>query len=163
MGPQDKNIKEIMDYYNYKGYFGKLRFYNSFLWGWIFQSISRWSPHPGLTVFFQRLRGVKIGAPVYIGLNVFIDGEFPGLITIEDYVSIGMNTLIYAHSNPTCSQYIKENYYPRKIAATTIKEGAWVAPGCIILAGLTIGENSIVGNPARVIKKLQPVELRVES
>jgi acetyltransferase-like isoleucine patch superfamily enzyme len=160
-----------MDYYKYKGFFGKLKLYFKLFIDWILQTLAHISPHPGLTVAFHRMRGVRIGKCVYIGPRVHIDGDYPQLITIEDFVSIGMNTMIFAHSNPTCSVVIKEKYYPRKIVPTTIKKGAWVPPGCIILAGVTIGENSIVGagsvvtrdvapytvvagNPAKMVKKL---------
>jgi acetyltransferase-like isoleucine patch superfamily enzyme len=37
-----------------------------------------------------------------------------------------------------------------------IRSGAWIAPGCIILAGVTIGENSIVGAGSVVIRNVEP-------
>ena len=66
---------------------------------------------------------------------------------------------------------LKQKYYPRRVSPTKIKKGAWITPGCIILAGVTIGENAVVGagsvvtkdvepytvvagNPAKIIKKL---------
>ena len=66
---------------------------------------------------------------------------------------------------------MKEKYYPRKVEPIIIKKGAWITPGTIILCGVTIGENSVVGagsvvisdvesytvvagNPAKFIKKL---------
>ncbi|WP_255453216.1 acyltransferase [Thermococcus sp. GR6] len=81
--------------------------------------------------------------------------------------------MIFAHANPTNSIELKLNFYPRIVKKTKIKRGAWIAPGCIILPGVTIGENSVVGagsvvtkdvppytvvagNPAKVIKHLQP-------
>jgi acetyltransferase-like isoleucine patch superfamily enzyme len=67
-----------------------------------------------------------------------------------------MRTLIFCHSNPTCSIEIKKNYYPRQVASTTIRHGVWIAPGCIILAGITIGENSIVGAGSVVVKDVEP-------
>ncbi|MDI9436416.1 MAG: acyltransferase, partial [Euryarchaeota archaeon] len=78
------------------------------------------------------------------------------LITIQDYVSIGMNSMIFAHSNPTNSVDVKKYYYPREIAPTKIERGAWIAPGSIILAGITIGSNSIVGAGSVVIKDVDP-------
>ena len=145
-----------MDYYKYKGFIGKLRLYFKFFIDWILQTLAHISPHPGLTAAVHRMRGVDIGKCVYIGPRVHIDGDYPQLITIEDFVSIGMNTMIFAHSNPTCSVVIKEKFYPRKVAPTTIKKGAWVTPGCTILAGVTIGENSVVGAGSVVIKDVAP-------
>ena len=59
-------------------------------------------------------------------------------------------------SNPTASLELKTKYYPRKVAPTTLKRGAWIAPGCIILAGVNIGENSVVGAGSVVTKDVAP-------
>ena len=65
----------------------------------------------------------------------------------------------------------RQGDYPRKTGEINIKSGAVINPGAIIIAGVTIGANSIisprsvvtqdvpdyciaVGNPARVIKKI---------
>ena len=154
--PEEINKKELMGYYGYKGKVGTAKYYFRYLGNWILQTLAKVSPHPGLTVKLQRLRGVKIGKHVYIGPDVNLDDLYPHLITIEDYVSIGMRTLIFVHSNPTCSIEIKNNYYQREVAPTTIKRGAWITPGCIILAGVTIGENSIVGAGSVVVKDVEP-------
>jgi acetyltransferase-like isoleucine patch superfamily enzyme len=154
--PDKINQQEVSDYYGYKGILGKLRFYGRFLNSWILQNLAKIVPHHRLAVMLQRMRGVKIGQHVYIGPGVNIDDVYPHLVVIEDYVSIGMNSMIFAHSNPTCSLEIKQKYYPRKTATTTIKKGAWIPPGCIVLAGVTIGENSIVGAGSVVIRDVEP-------
>lgn len=154
--PEELNKKELMEYYGDKGFFGAIRYYSRYLANWTLQSIAKVSPHPALTVILQRIRGVKIGKHVYIGPDVNIDDLYPELITIEDYVSIGMKSMIFAHSNPTCSIEIKTKYYPRIVKPTTIKRGVWIAPGNIVLAGVTVGENSIVGAGSVVIKDVEP-------
>ena len=154
--PEEINNKELMDYYGYKGFLGVIRLYWFFLRDYILYMLAYHGPHSGMTVVFNRLRGVKIGKHVYIGPRVFIDGAYPHLVTIEDYVSLGMDTIIYAHSNPTCSLELKQNYYPRNVAPTTIKKGAWITPKCIIMAGITIGENAVVGTGSVVTKDVKP-------
>lgn len=154
--PEQINKRELMDYYGYKGKLGTIKYYFRYLRNWILQTLAKVSPHPGITLILHRMRGVKIGEHVFIGPNVNIDDLYPELITIEDYVSVGMNSMIFAHSNPTCSIELKKNYYPRKVAPTIIKRGAWVPPGCIILAGVTIGENSVIGAGSVVIKDVEP-------
>ena len=79
--------------------------------------------------------------------------------------------MIFAHSNPAANAFLKNGEFPRKVEKVTIKSGAVLFPGSIVTAGVTIGENSIisagsvithdipdfcvvVGNPARVIKKI---------
>lgn len=154
--PEEINKKELMDFYRYKGKFGTVKYYLRYLCNWTLQTLAKFSPHPGIAVSLQRIRGVKIGKHVFIGPDVNLDDLYPALITIEDYVSIGMRSLVFCHSNPTYSIEIKKNYYPREVAPTKIKRGAWVAPGCIILAGVTIGENSIVGAGSVVLKDVEP-------
>ncbi len=154
--PEHINAREIMDYYGYRGFAGKMKYYLGYMAHWLLQKMAKISPHPGVAVLAQRVRGVKIGKHVYLGPDVNIDDLYPRLVTIEDYVSIGMRTMIFAHSNPTCSLEIKTKFYPRTVRPTTIRRGAWVAPGCIILAGVTIGENSIVGAGSVVLKDVEP-------
>ena len=171
--PEAINRREIMEYYNYRGPLGLLRFYLRFVPGKILQTFALFSPTVKLTVMLHRLRGVHIGKHVYIGQNVQMDSLYPGEITIEDYVSIGLGSMVFAHSTPAYSIEIKQKYYPTRIAPVTIKRDAWIAPGAIILAGVTIGENAVVGagsvvtkdvepytvvagNPAKVVKKLAP-------
>ncbi|MCD4651052.1 MAG: acyltransferase [Candidatus Cloacimonetes bacterium] len=156
MEPEEINKKELMEYCEYSGRLGTIKYYFRYLGNWVLQTLAKVSPHPGVAVKLQRIRGVKIGNHVYIGPSVNIDDLYPELIIIEDYVSIGMRSLIFAHSNPTCSMEIKKNYYPREVKTTTFKRGAWIAPGCIILAGVTIGENSIVGAGSVVIRDVEP-------
>jgi maltose O-acetyltransferase len=101
-----------------------------------------------------------------------IDLIYPELIEIGDNVTIGSNSMIFAHVNPTANEFLKKHGYPRTVKPVQINKGAVVSVGCIIIAGVTVGENSIVGagsvvasdipdncvalgNPARVIKKIE--------
>jgi acetyltransferase-like isoleucine patch superfamily enzyme len=154
--PEKINLSEIKGFYNYKGIVGTLRLYSRIFASWVLQSLACLSPSPGLTVLLQRMRGVNIGKHVFIGSYVNIDDIYPGMITIGDFVSIGMRTMIFAHSNPTCSLELKTKYYPRKVKPVVIKRGTWIAPGCIILAGITIGENSVIGAGSVVTKDVPP-------
>jgi acetyltransferase-like isoleucine patch superfamily enzyme len=161
------NEKELIQYYELNNKFQlKLKLFRTFL----LHSLAYHSLHPGFTIRMQKSRGVKIGKSCYIGPYVQLDLMYPHLIEIKDNVTIGSNTMIFAHVNPTANLILKRGKYPRKTAPIVIKSGAWINPGSIIIAGVTIGENSIVsagsvvtqdvpdnvvvmGNPARVIKK----------
>ena len=172
--PEKADRELLMESYGYrhKGMFGILRLYCRQGYSLLLNYMAKRALLPSLRVAFQRARGVKIGEHVYLGFNVDIDNVHPDLVTIEDYVGIGMNTMIFAHSNATVCVEIKEHYYRSFTAPTTIKRDAAVFPGCIILAGVTIGEVSVVGagtvvtkdvepytvvagNPARVIRRLE--------
>ena len=154
--PEKVNEREVLEYYGYKGSLGTIKFYFRYLISWILQTMAKICPHYGISAKLQRMRGVKIGKHVYLGPRVNLDDLYPGLITIEDYVSIGMETMIFTHSNPRCSVYLKTNSCPREVKPVTIKTGAWIAPGSIILAGVTIGENSVVGAGSVVMKNVEP-------
>lgn len=157
--PEAINERELRDYYGYKGRVGNVKLKFRLLRSWVLQFLASISPSSNLAAVFQRARGVKIGRHVFLGPNVQIDLLYPHLITIENYVSIGMNCMIFAHSNPTCSIYLKRHFYPREIAPVTIKNGAWIPPGTIILHGVTVGENSVVGAGSVVVKDVDPLTI----
>lgn len=165
------NEKELLEYYNYSGNFGKLKLRIKFLHSWILHRSAYSSINSDWIVRMQRARGVKIGNNCHFSPYVLIDLLYPHLVTIEDNATIGSNTMIFAHVNPTTNMYIKTHGYPRTVKPVLIKKGVIISPGCIILAGVTIGENSMIGagsivsqdipdfcvaigNPARVIKKI---------
>lgn len=166
------NEDELMQYYNYSGSLGRIKLRARLFRSWLLHSIAYSSPHPGLSVSMHRARGVEIGENCHLSQYVQMDLLYPHLIKIGDNVAIGSNTMIFAHVNIGTNLFLKDVLYPRKVAQVTIKSGAWINPGCIITAGLTIGENSILsvgsvvtedvpdycivaGNPARVIKKIE--------
>ena len=164
------NLHELMNYYGYTGTIGKIKIQLKFLKSWICHSLAYSSPLSSWSINYQRLRGVKIGENCHLSPYVLIDLLHPELITIENNVTISSNSMIFAHVNPTASVELKK-IFPRKIAPVIIKKGSVIFPGCIITAGVTIGEHSMVGagsvvsntipdssvvlgNPARVIKKI---------
>ena len=165
------NESELMQYYGYKGNIGKIKLRLKFLKSWILHSLAYSSPLPNFVIKLQRSRGVKIGKNCHFSPYVLIDLLHPELITIEDNVTLASNSMIFAHVNPTTNEFLKNHGYPRTIKPVAIKDGAIVSVGCIIIAGVTIGKNSIVGagsvvsqdipdfciavgNPARVIKRI---------
>ncbi|MCD7926439.1 MAG: sugar O-acetyltransferase [Bacteroides sp.] len=111
--------------------------------------------------------GIRLGEYVFVNANcTFLDG---GYITIGAHTLVGPNVQIYTPHHPM--EYIprresKEYAYP-----VTIGEDCWIGGGAIICPGVTIGNRCIigagsvvtkdipddsvaVGNPAKVIKKL---------
>ena len=166
------NEQELMDFYGYKGVIGRIKIRMKFLKSWIFHSLAYSLPLSSWVISFQRIRGVKIGKNCHISPYVLIDLLHPELIKIEDNVTISSNSMIFAHVNPSANEFLKKHGYPRTIKPVSIKNGAVISVGCIIIAGVTIGENSIVGagsvvaqdvpdycvvvgNPARVVKRIE--------
>jgi acetyltransferase-like isoleucine patch superfamily enzyme len=162
--------EELMKDYGYSGIWGRIKVRFRFMKSWILHSLAYSSPVPSFSISMQRARGVKIGKGCHMSPYVLIDLLYPHLVTIGDNVSIGSNTMIFAHSNMSANNNLHK-IYPRKIGNVTIKSGAMIMPGTIIANNVTIGENAVtsigsvvasdvpdncvvVGNPARVVKKI---------
>lgn len=85
---------------------------------------------------------VLIGHRVTIKCGVYLwDG-----ITLEDDVFIGPNATFTNDKAPRSKQY------PEKFLRTTVKAGASVGAGAVILPGITVGERAMVGAGAVVTK-----------
>ena len=165
------NEQEVMEYYGLSGSVGRLKLKTKMFRSWILHSIAYSSPLSNFIIKIQRSRGVTIGKNCHISPYVLLDLVYPKLVKIGDNVTLGSNSMIFTHINPTANLILKKTHYPRKVAEVTIKSGAVINPGAIITAGVTIGKNSIisvgsavfedvpdncivVGNPARVVKKI---------
>jgi acetyltransferase-like isoleucine patch superfamily enzyme len=164
-----KRFKKSAEEHGYTGFLGHLKYSVKFLKNFYFNLFAMFVPYSGLRVALHRVRGVKIGRNVLIGFNVTIDNIYPHLVTIEDGVSLAGNNLILTHSKPL--EYHK-NALDSYVAPVVIKKNAWVTVGVTVLAGVTIGEGSVIaanslvnkdipphclaaGNPAKVIKEFE--------
>lgn len=117
--------------------------------------------------------GLKIGEQVYVGegITVLVQLRAPEMnVEIGDRVSFGPNVTIVASSHPNGSRLKRITGYNR--GPVTIGDDSWIGAGVIILPGITIGKGCIVGagsvvtrnvpdctvvvgNPARVLKKIE--------
>jgi len=118
--------------------------------------LARYVPmFPAMRVALHRLRGVRIGKKVFIGAEVFIDDAEPDLVVIEDDVTVIARTSILAHG-----------YYPEHLRGqladagrrrgATIKRGAYLGFGAMVLPGVTVGEEAIIGAAAVVASDVPP-------
>ena len=138
------NESELMEYYNFHGLIGKLQLRIKILKSWILHSLAYFSPHSGFAIRLQRTRGVKIGKDCHFCPYIQIDLIYPELVSIGNNVTLGSNIMIFAHMNPTANLFLKNGEYSRKVKPVTIKDGAVITTGSIIMAGINVGENSIV-------------------
>ena len=89
---------------------------------------------------------------VIIGNNVTIKKEvyfFDG-ITLEDNVFIGPSVTF------TNEKYPRSKIRPNALAQTFIKKGASIGGGSVIIPGITIGEEAMIGAGAIITKVVPP-------
>ena len=111
------------------------------------------------------LKGAKIGSNVNICSQCFIENDvtignnvtikngiyiFDG-ITLEDNVFIGPNVTFTNDKYPH-TKVVR----PTPFLKTLIKKGASIGGGAIILPGITIGENAMIGAGAIITKDVPP-------
>lgn len=89
---------------------------------------------------------VKIGNNVTIKNGIYI---FDG-ITLEDNVFIGPNVTFTNDKKP------RSKFYPPNFSKTLIKKGASIGGGSVILPGIIIGENAMIGAGSVVTKNVPP-------
>jgi UDP-2-acetamido-3-amino-2,3-dideoxy-glucuronate N-acetyltransferase len=91
---------------------------------------------------------VKIGNNVTVKNGVYLwDG-----ITIEDNVQIGPNVTFTNDKYPRAKQVFE-------LQRTTIKNGASIGAASVILGGVTIGENALIGAGSVITKDIPANEL----
>ena len=109
-----------------------------------------------IRVYLHRLRGVKIGKNVLIGLDVHIDDDGPERVVIENNVFITAGCMLLTHQRDL-SKYKRGDWIgsmPFKIAGIHIKEGAHIGIGSIIMPGVTIGKGAVIGAGSVVTKDI---------
>lgn len=101
---------------------------------------------------------------IYIGKNVFINAQCllaaEEKITINDNVRIGFRTMIIT-SNYTLHYDEKKGGRTPYFKPVVIEKNAWIGSNVVILAGVTIGEGSIVGAGAVVTKDIPKFSVAV--
>jgi acetyltransferase-like isoleucine patch superfamily enzyme len=101
---------------------------------------------------------IAIGENTYINRNTFIDASEQ--IRIGRGVGIGPRCYITDHDHgmepnrPIMDQ-------PLVSSPTSISDGVWLGAGCIVLKGVTIGKNTVVGAGSIVVRDL-PADIIAE-
>lgn len=117
---------------------------------------------------------LEIGSGTVITMHTLVDGA-NAKITIGDNVGIGQQSVIVSDWQLAPGSKLAV-MFPKPAAPITIGSNTWMGSSCVIAPGVTIGECCIIatnsyvdedvpsysvygGNPARLIKKLDPKEL----
>lgn len=106
---------------------------------------------------------ISIGNDVVIraGTYLFADPALGGAgITIEDGVLIGSGVHFYTNNHEFSNPHIPilEQGYPvaSEDDSILVRKGCWIGAGVIILPGIEIGENSVIGAGTVVTKSVPP-------
>ena len=92
-----------------------------------------------------------IGDNCHIGKNCFFD--LYESILIGNNAAIGMNTTIITHFQPI-SQTKLRYIYKTEIQKVIIEDGVHILANCLILMGVTINKNSLIGASSFVNKSI---------
>ena len=107
-------------------------------------------------------KNIFIGNDVIININcTFVDNRS---IRIGNQVLIASNVQIYTSSHPVLPQErLTTDWKERKTPffrtfakPVTIEDGAWIGGGAILLPGVTIGKNSVIGAGSVVTRSIPP-------
>ena len=137
-----------------------------------------------LKIFYLKTLGVKIvGEPLYICADIHLDSSDFSLITIGNNTVISSEVRILNHDYSITKALIYSHnhidFEVRKLAPVTLEESCFIGMRTLILPGVTVGKNSIIGagsvvthdipadvvaagNPAKVICSLDDYSKKVE-
>ncbi len=129
--------------------FKRIRNYFLFIFAYVM-------PFNRFRIILNRWKGINIGKNVYIGLFCFLDNAYPEFIYLEDGCALNAGSMVISHFN------LKQHFERIMVAEARpviIKKGAMVAVRSIILPGVTIGENAMIGAASVVSKDVEPCSL----
>lgn len=106
---------------------------------------------------FLRDQGMHVGEGCEFHLPIIFGSE-PYLITLGNNVRIGWNVSFFTHDGGV---WVLRNLHKDmqdidKFGRIVVKDNVHISPWACILAGVTIGENSIIGCGAIVTKDVPP-------
>jgi len=98
------------------------------------------------------VRGLTVGKNVVIEPTVSIDPIYPYLISIGDNCVIGANVKLYAHDASPLTWI--DDYI--RVGKVDIKDNCFISTGSMIMPGVTIGPNVLVGAGSIVTRDIPP-------
>lgn len=107
-----------------------------------------------INVYRGSLSNLSIGACCFVGCETLLD--LSDKITLEDYVTIAERVVLMTHSSVGFRDHpLFKEFLPIQ-KPVLIKRGSFIGVGASVLAGVTIGEESIVGAGALVTEDVPP-------
>ncbi len=111
--------------------------------------------------YFPEPRYFNVNYPIIVGTSASLVNtlfDCAAQITIGNYVSFGHDCMVLtgSHDYTQRGSFRQEKSFNKPVV---IKDGAWIASGVIILPGVTIGENAVVGAGSIVTKDIPDNEM----
>lgn len=110
---------------------------------------------PPLRLWLYRRMGVSIGRNVFIGLDSYLDCQFPELITIEDDVTISFRVTVVVHDDARRLDRIEPGAGDGTVAPVRLRRGCYLGAGSLVLPGVTVGERAVVASGAVVTRDVE--------
>ena len=111
-----------------------------------------------LLLRYYKMKGASIGDATYLGPNVYLDvNHNPGKISIGSNCYITRNSSVLVHSDAFIGGPLNifKKYDGRRIIGdVTIKDNVFLGFHSVILPGVTIGKDSVVGAMTLVNKDI---------
>ena len=118
--------------------------------------LARFCVHGGLRRQLYRWMGIPIGRHAFVGMDTWLDDQFPELIWIEDDVVISFRVTVVVHDDARRMDRIEAGQLEGTVAPVVFKRGCYIGAGAMILPGVTIGEKAVVAAGAVVTKDVPP-------
>lgn len=103
-----------------------------------------------------RAMGVDVGRHVFIGIDTWLDDQFPELIRIEDDVTLAFRVTIVVHDDARRLDRIEPGAGDGTVAPVVLRRGCYVGAGALVLPGVTVGERAVVAAGAVVTRDVAP-------
>ncbi|MDX8357913.1 acyltransferase [Sphingopyxis terrae] len=103
-----------------------------------------------LSTKFKYRGNIRIGDHVRIGPGVIVGAH--ARVVMEDYVRISQNATIET-AGLDLNQPLP---YPHVSRPIVLKRGAWIGAGAMVLGGVTVGENAVIGAGVIVTRDVPP-------
>lgn len=113
------------------------------------------------------LSGAQIGENCNINCHTFIENDViigndctvKSGVYLWDGLRIGNGVFIGPNVTFTNDKYPRSKQYPNDFQRTIIEDGVSIGAAAVILGGITIGENAMIGAGSVVTKSVPPGEL----
>lgn len=114
--------------------------------------MARFCIPPGFRLALYRLMGIEIGRNVFVGLDTYLDCQYPELIVIEDDVTVSFRVMVIVHDDARRMDRVEPGAGSGTVAPVVLERGCYLGAGCIVLPGVTVGERSVVAAGAVVVR-----------